>query len=603
MGEKRNYKNKNMKQQSKTTKKQTPRQVRTRTTKQVSFLKRVNRRYFFAGGVAALILLIGVTVSALLPATSPLSLANITGQNKQAPTVDTLTANYSVAGEAASTSLLVKYKSAVSESTRGKINAELGGKAKRHIKELGVDIVQVASTDSLGETMQKFKSRVEVEYAEPNYLAKRFLTPNDTLFNKQWGLQKIEAPKAWDTSQGGYGPVAIIDTGITSSQADLSGSVQTGFNFVNDTTDTNDDNGHGTHVAGIVSANSNNGTGVASIGFKGSLLPVKVLDNTGAGTYGDVASGIVFAADKGARVLNLSLGGSSSSRTLQDAVKYAQNKGAVVVAAAGNNGNNSAVYPAAYPGVIAVSASTQDDNLASFSSYGGHVYVAAPGVSIVSTYNSGGYATLSGTSMATPVVSGLIGLALSKGTTSTTTVVNDLKTTSDKVGPYPYDDNGWNQYFGYGRINAAKLLGVVAVAQTTETMEATGSPSPKAEDTGRSHGQSQRSNNSAPQAQNLQFDVVLQGTVDSVDTTRSIVVVKVSSSSSNLELHDGNLIDLYITNESAIKAGGNTIQASQLANGDKLNVKARWADNKLNANDVTTSGKPNGGGAPNSRRP
>jgi thermitase len=594
-----------MKQQKKTTTKQSANRASARATKQVqaSAPKRFNRRFIFAGAVAILVLLLGLAVSSLLPESSPLSLSSITGKNKKAPVIDTLTANYSVAGEASSSSLLVKYKSSVSEAARSKINVGLGGASTRHIKELGVDVVQVTSTESLGETIKKFKARGEVEYAEPNYLAKRFLNPNDTLFTKQWGLQKIDAPKAWDISQGGYSPIAIIDTGIAASQADLSGYVQSGFNFVNDTSNTHDDNGHGTHVAGIVSAASNNGTGVASIGFKGGLLPVKVLDSTGAGTYGDVATGIVYAADKGAKVLNLSLGGSSSSRTLQDAVKYAQSKGSVVVAAAGNNGNSTPVYPAAYPGVIAVSASTQDDTLASFSSYGTHIYVAAPGVSIVSTYNSGGYATLSGTSMAAPTVAGLIGLALSKGATSIPTIVSDLKTTSDKVGSYAYDSNGWNQYFGYGRINAAKLLGVVATGDTATTPTTPDEEdADKPTETARDQGQTNRSPRS--QGKDTQFDVVVEGTVDSIDTDRSIVVVKVSSSSSNLELRDGNLIDLYITDESVVKSGGSTITFAELAIGDKLNIKAQWKDNKLNAKQVLTPAKPqNKGGQSNGRRP
>lgn len=601
---KQNKKGITMKQTSRNNKKSIAGKKQKRTSKRTPLHIRFKQRYVLVGGFIAFFFLASLVASALLPESSPLSIANITNRNKQAPMIDTLTANYSVVGEASSTSLLVKYKASVPEAARNKVNSELGGRVKRNIKELGVDVVQIVSSSTTGEVMQKFKSRAEVEYVEPNYLAKRFLTPNDTLFNKQWGLEKIQAPKAWDISQGGYGSIAIIDTGITPSQADLSGSVQTGFNFVNDTSDTNDDNGHGTHVAGIVSASSNNGMGVASIGFKGSLLPVKVLDNTGAGTYGDVASGLIFAADKNVKILNLSLGGSSSSRTLQDAVKYAQNKGAVIVAAAGNNSNDSPVYPAAYPGVIAVSASTQDDTLASFSSYGSHVYVAAPGVGIVSTYNSGGYATLSGTSMATPAVSGLIGLALSKGTTSVSTVVSDLRVTSDKVGPYPYDANGWNQYFGYGRINAAKLLSVSPSPETTEaTPEAPKPDTNTGTATGRDHGQTQRSANSAPQAKNLQFDVALDGVVDAVDTSRSVVTIKVGSSSSSLQLRDGNLIDLYVSGESVIKAGGDTIHISQLTNGDKLNIKARWIDNKLDARSVIAPVKSEGNGQSKGRRP
>ena len=561
--------------------------------------KRFTKPYLIA--LTLVILGLGVGVSALLPQSSPLSLASLTGKgtDRVAPKMDTLTGNYSVEGEATSTSLLVKYKDSIPENSRADIHRQLGASVKRRIAPLGVDVVQVTSTESVGETMRKYTARPEVEYVEPNYLAKRFLTPDDSLYSKQWNLQKIEAPKAWDTSQGGFGPIAIIDTGVMSSQADLNGYVQTGYNFVSDNTDTNDDNGHGTHVAGIVSASTNNSTGVASIGFKGSLLPVKVLDSTGAGTYGDVASGIIFATDKGAKIINMSLGGSSSSRTLEDAVKYALSRGVVVVAAAGNNGNDTAVYPAAYSGVIAVTASTQDDNLASFSSYGNHVYISAPGVGIISTYNSGGYATLSGTSMAAPEVAGLIGLALSKGTTTATNVLNDLKTASDKVGPYAYDQNGWNQYFGYGRINAAKLLGVVAVSQTVATSDKTTTSDKPANNSQRSS----RSSKAATEATNPQFDTVIEGSIDSIDFDRSVIAVKVSSSSNNLQLSANNLIDLNIKPDTIIKSGGNVVQLSSLKVGDKLNIKAQWKDNQLNAKEIILLGRTVNTPQPAGRRP
>lgn len=534
--------------------------------------------------IAGIILAAGAGLVLLLPDSASLSLASITGKStdRVAPKLDTLSGNYSVAGEAASTSLLVKYKKAVSANTRATIHKQLGATTKRHIGPLDVDVVQVDSADSVGETIQKYKAHGEVEYVEPNYLAKHFLTPNDNLFSKQWQLQKIGAPQAWDSSQGGFGPIAIVDTGIMASQTDLSGHVLPGYNFVSGNTDTTDDNGHGTHVAGIVSAATNNGTGVSSIGFQGSLLPVKVLDNTGAGTYGDVASGIIYAADNGARIINVSLGGPSSSRTMQDAVKYAASKGAIIVAAAGNNANNSPVYPAAYPGVIAVSASDQNDSLASFSSYGSDIYVSAPGVNIISTYSSGGYATMSGTSMAAPLVSGLIGLALSKGSTTVSTILGDLRSTSDKVGPYGYDQNGWNQYFGYGRVNAAKLLGTAAVGDTvTPTITESKPTTQKLTGAAASGG-----------AAKVQFDTTLEGTVDSISPDGSKLTIKVKTSGNNLQLRADNLIDLFITTDTVIKSGSNNITVGDLKTGDNLNIKARWQDNRLTGLEAQLLGRP-----------
>ena len=314
------------------------------------------------------------------------------------------------------------------------------------------------------------------------------------------------------------------------------------------------------------------------------------MDNTGAGTYGDIASGIIFATDKGARIINLSLGGSSSSRTLADAIKYAQSRGVVVVAAAGNNGNSTPVYPAALPGVIAVTASNQDDNLAAFSSYGSHVYIGAPGVGVISTYNSGGYATMSGTSMATPVVSGLIGLALSKGVATAGTILNELKTTSDKVGPYAYDQNGWNQYFGYGRINAARLLGSTAVSAAPAPAPADSTD--KTDKPAKTTGRSNQNSRAGGQAANLQFDTVVDGSIDSLALERSVLVIKVKSSEDNLQLGASSLIDLYIQPDTTVKSGGDKVPVNSLQIGDSLNIKAQWKDNKLSAQEIILLGKP-----------
>lgn len=545
-----------------------------------------NRLRHLFEALIAVVIVIGI--SAVLPSSSPYSVRNLLATNKSttAPVVDTITGNYSVAGEASSSSILVKYKSSVNETAKANINKRVGAVPKRKIDKLNVDVLEISTNESVDTVIGKYKVYSEVEYAEPNYLAKGFLTPNDTLFSKQWHLQKIEAPKAWDVSQGGYGPIAVVDTGIASAQSDLSGWISQGYNFVAGNTNANDDNGHGTHVAGIISASSNNGNGVASIGFKGTLLPVKVLDSNGSGTYANVASGIIYAADQGSKVINMSLGGSSSSLTLKNAVSYAQSKGSIIVAAAGNNGNSTAVYPAVYPGVIAVSASTQDDTLASFSSYGSHIYVSAPGTGIISTYNNGGYATLSGTSMATPVVSGLIGLALSRGTTSVTTVIADLKTASDKVGPYPYDQNGWNQYFGYGRINAARLLG----ATTTIPSDTTTTPQDKTEKPKSTSNRSPNSPNysgSQSVPGNIQFDTVIQGEVNSIDLARSVIVLKVKTSSANLQLDENNLIDLYITQDTLIKSGNSILKVDTLTPGRIFNnIKAQWKDNKLTAQEI-----------------
>ena len=248
----------------------------------------------------------------------------------------------------------------------------------------------------------------DVEYAEPDFEAQALGTANDPYYTggNQWYLSKIQAPGAWDYSTGSSGViVGIIDTGVLTSHPDLAGKVLAGYDFVNNDADASDDNGHGTAAAGATSAASNNLAGMASVAWGNPILPVKVLGADGSGTYSGIANGITWAADKGARIINLSLGGTSSSRTLQDAVNYAWNKKAVLVAAAGNNGNDTALYPAACSNVVAVSATNSSDSRPSWSNYGSYVDVAAPGESILTLYGADSYAYWNGTSFSSPVAS------------------------------------------------------------------------------------------------------------------------------------------------------------------------------------------------------
>ncbi len=290
-----------------------------------------------------------------------------------------------------------------------------------------------------------------VEYAEPNYTATILETPNDPLFPQQWGLSRIQAPLAWDvaTSSGDV-DLAVIDTGIDGSHPDLSDRVVARANFTADPD--LDNNGHGSHVAGIAAANTNNSLGIAGLDRFVRLISVKVLNSAGSGSYSQVADGIIWAADNGAEVINLSLGGSFGSKTLQNAIKYASDKGVVIAAAAGNNGRSSRTYPAYYSQAIAVAATDQNDLKAYFSNYGSWVDVAAPGVSILST-TSEDYQSWSGTSMATPFVAGLATLIKGQHPTwSSTQVRSQLETTADDIF-------GTGRYWTHGRINACKAIG------------------------------------------------------------------------------------------------------------------------------------------------
>ncbi len=229
-----------------------------------------------------------------------------------------------------------------------------------------------------------------VEHAEPMVLYRASFVPNDPLYaSKQWHLQRVGAESAWHYSCGRGVTVAVIDTGIAcfdkgpfSRGTDLAGTrCEGGWNFVDDSSEAYDDQGHGTHVAGTIAQTTNNGVGTAGLAFCATLMPVKVLTKQGFGTVANVAEGIRYAADEGAQVINLSLGGPIKSGILEDAVKHALAKGVVVVAAAGNSGK-SVGWPAAYPGVVAVSATDSSDKIAWFSSRGPEVSIAAPGVGV-----------------------------------------------------------------------------------------------------------------------------------------------------------------------------------------------------------------------------
>lgn len=565
-----------------TTSKSTPKRASAKKSASKKTVAKSPSRNFSSRRTAAVLAVLAVVVL-----TGGLALAHHAGPlngvfspiSKTAPLMQQdSTKLYTADGLANSQSILVKFKSTTSSASIAAINKQNGASVRQTIAGIGVQQVDLPAGVEVGAALKQYRSHAEVAYAEPNFVAQRFLTPDDTLYAKQWNLAKINAPAAWDVSQGGYGPIAVIDTGIDAQHSDLSGEVIGGYNFVNNSTDTSDDNGHGTHVAGIIAATSNNSNGVASIGYKGSLMPVKVLDSTGSGTYAAVASGIIYAADNGAKIINLSLGGSSASQTLQSAVSYAEQKGVMIVAAAGNNGNNAAVYPADYPGVIAVSATATDDTLATFSSYGSNITVSAPGVDVISTYNNGGYATMSGTSMAAPEVAGLLGLAASHSQVTGSTLLSDLEQSADKVGSYPYNSSGWNQYFGYGRINAGKLLQLTG---TTTAPAPTSAPTAPATTSGSqtTHGQP-----------SVQFSVDFEGTVDSIDQTRGVVVVKIQSISQNLKLANNNLIDVYITGNTSLTEGNQSLTLASLQPGQKLAGKALWHDNRLSATTLTAQG-------------
>jgi len=350
--------------------------------------------------------------------------------------------------------ILVKFLPGTSQETKAGVHKRYGSKVVDVIPGIDVQVVRIPE-NKVAEKVRAYKGEASVEFAEPDYVAEAILTPNDPYFGKQWGMVKIHAPEAWDITTGSPGvKIAICDTGIDQNHEDLAAKIVGNKNFTQSRT-VDDNYGHGTHVAGIAAAITNNGKGVAGVGFDSSLMNVKVLGDTGSGYYSWVANGINWAANNGAKVINLSLGGSSASDTLESAVNYAWGKGCVLVAAVGNDNTSAPLYPAYYENCIAVAATDQNDAKASFSNYGAWVDIAAPGVDIFSTLPNHrnrigilNYGSLSGTSMSTPHVAGLAGLVwATEYGTSQVNVRSRIEGTADEAGTM------WSTY-GIKRINA-----------------------------------------------------------------------------------------------------------------------------------------------------
>ena len=354
--------------------------------------------------------------------------------------------------------ILVKFKSDTSIPEAAQIHRQLGGHVKETIPGIDAQVVTVPKGQAMAKA-QAYSSNDRVAYAELDFVAEAVGSPDDPCFGYQWGLTKIAASQAWDVTTGSPSiNIAILDTGVDLDHPDLADKIVSNINFSSSPT-VDDVRGHGTHVAGIAAAMTNNGIGVAGLGYSSTIMNVKVLGDSGAGTYGAIASGVIWAADNGAEVINMSLGGSSASSTLEDAINYAWSKGVVVVAAAGNNGNSMPIYPAYYGNCIAVAATYPWDAKADWSNYGDWVDVAAPGGGIYATVKNNGYDYKSGTSMASPHVAGLAALVFTTvSDTNSDGKLNDEVRSRIEVS---CDDIGISG-IGSGRINAARAVGDVA---------------------------------------------------------------------------------------------------------------------------------------------
>jgi subtilisin family serine protease len=409
--------------------------------------------------------------------------------------------------------LVVAFKSTATERQQQKALDKVDGTIEDSIDSIDGALVSV-DPDEIDAAAEELARQRAVEYVEPNYVVHANRLPNDHLFGEQWALRNvgqyggkagadIHATDAWDLTTGANVTAAVIDTGVDYSHADLAPNIWTnpadpangvdddhngfvddthGADFVNEDSSPMDDAGHGTHVAGIIGAKGNNGTGIAGVNWDAKIMPLKFLDEDGQGNTADAANAIDYAVSHGARVINASWGGPAFSQALYQAIRRAGDKGVAFVAAAGNdgeNGDSKPDYPAAFDlsNVISVAATDATDALADFSNYGASsVDLAAPGDDIESTVpkatDSSGYASFSGTSMATPFVTGAVALYLSRfpqgsadqARTAILQSVDKLPNLAGKVATG-------------GRLNVARALGFTAPQAAKPSVDRT-PPSP-----------------------------------------------------------------------------------------------------------------------------
>lgn len=443
-------------------------------------------------------LTLGVLLILLLLALLRFFLSPATKENVPvAPAKDAVVPSIAPSGkDRAPGQLVVKFKPGVTDAQITEQLRPLNAKIQRKIPGINATVIAVP-VGKENAVMSALAKEPIVKYAEPDYIQKVNYVPNDTYYKNQWGLANtgqliknkagkanadINVQTAWDVSKGAGIKVAVLDTGIDTTHPDLASKIVAQKVFTTSTID--DKFGHGTHVAGIVAAKTNNSLGISGTCPECQLIVGKVMGDDGQGLVSNVTTGITWAVDNDAKVINLSEGGSERSAAQEDAINYAWNKGVVIVAAAGNAGTNQQFYPAALPNVLSVAATNSTDTKAYFSNYGTWVNVAAPGDMIYSTLPTHAYVMqtqvslalnydyLSGTSMATPIVSGIAALIwTSPQGTSASNVVKRITDTADKI-------TGTGQYWESGRVNAAKAVGTVPTATIAPTAKPTATPAP-----------------------------------------------------------------------------------------------------------------------------
>ena len=367
--------------------------------------------------------------------------------------------------------LLIKFKNDVSESYKKQTIHVNSGLISDEIPQIKVKIIKVPP-HALEKIQAKLSKHSAVEYVEKDFMIKPEMIPNDPTYPSQYHLPTIQADAAWDITQGETSiPIAILDSGVDPTHPDLAGKLQNGYNFYNNNNDWADAGncGHGTKVAGVAAAISNNGIGVAGVAWDNPIIPIKITDSNCYGYYSTMIKGIIHAADNGAKVANISYR-IYAGDPLTDAAKYMHDKGGWVVTAGGNTG--AFANYADNPYIISVGATYSNDQATGYSTYGPYIDFVAPGSYIYTTRNGGTYGASSGTSFSSPIVAGAIGLIASADPSLSADEIYDvLKLSAVDLGAPGRDD-----VYGWGRINVSQALQIIDLPTDTTLPVISGMP-------------------------------------------------------------------------------------------------------------------------------
>ncbi len=364
--------------------------------------------------------------------------------------------------------VLVKFHPGTPASEIARAHASLNSVILDEIPQIGVQIVGLPPGLSVNRAVGLYRHNPNVEFAEPDYVVELALTPNDPYYHYgQLELQWMGAERAWDIATGsGSVLIAVLDTGADFSHPDLQGRLVAGWDFVDNDSNPADLHGHGTNVTGVLGATTDNSLGVAGVSWRNPVLIVRIGDANGIVTSSRIAQGITYAADQGARAINLSCGGPAYSAAEENAVTYAWGKDAVTVGAAGNSSRSDPCYPAALPHALAVSGVDDHDLLVAYSNYGTWIDVCAP-CNAQTTHPGGTIALWGGTSISAPYVTGLFGLVFSANPSLTAQQAVDIvEQNTDDLG-----DPGFDIYYGWGKINLFQA--VLAAAQAADSGDTT----------------------------------------------------------------------------------------------------------------------------------